>query len=126
MKEITIGYTFEQEITVQDKDSARSLGSGGLDVFGTPGMIALMENTALIMTRTFLDEGEDTVGIEINTKHTKASPIGEKVKCIAEITAVEGRKVSYKIKAIDSKEDLIGSATHDRFVVDTARFMAKL
>jgi len=121
-----IGQTYTQTIIVQDKDSARSLGSGSLDVFGTPAMIALMENTALEMVRPALPEGNDTVGIEINAKHLKASPIGAKITCKATITAIEGRKISYELIATDASGDTIGSATHDRFVVDIVKFMSKL
>jgi len=121
-----IGQTFTKTITVQEKDSARSLGSGGLDVFGTPAMIALMENTALMMVRDYLPEGSDTVGIEINAKHLKASAIGAEISCTATITAIDGRKISYSIEAKDASGDLIGTATHDRFVVDMEKFMRKL
>lgn len=121
-----VGQSFTKTITVQDKDSARSLGSGGLDVFGTPAMIALMENTALVMVRPSLPEGSDTVGIEINAKHMKASPIGAEISCTATITAIDGRKISYSIEAKDDSGDIIGTATHDRFVVDMEKFMSKL
>ncbi|MDA3853023.1 MAG: thioesterase family protein, partial [Bacteroidales bacterium] len=117
------GQTFSQTITVQEENTARSLGSGGLDVFGTPAMIALMENTALLMVIESLPKGSDTVGMEINAKHTKASPIGTSISCTATITAIEGRKISYEITAKDNSGDTIGTATHDRFVVDTERFM---
>ena len=121
-----IGKTFTKTITVQDKDSARSLGSGGLDVFGTPAMIALMENTALLMVRADLPAGGDTVGIEINAKHLKASPIGAEITCTSTITAIDGRKISYAIEAKDNHGDTIGTATHDRFVVDMEKFMSKV
>lgn len=121
-----VGQTFTQTLVVEEKDSARVLGSGGLDVFGTPAMIALMEKTALMLVRPSLETGTDTVGIEINAKHIKASPIGAEITCTATITAIEGRKISYAIEAKDNHGDTIGSATHDRFIVDTERFMSKL
>jgi predicted thioesterase len=121
-----VGQTFTQTLTVQDKDSARSLGSGGLDVFGTPAMIALMEKTALLMVRPSLEAGTDTVGIEINAKHLKASPIGAEITCTATIRAIDGRKISYTIEAKDGHGETIGTATHDRFIVDMDRFMSKL
>lgn len=121
-----VGQTSTKKITVQEKDSAKNLGSGGLDVFGTPAMIALMENVALNMLRNSLPEGSDTVGIEINAKHLKASPIGAEITCTATITAIDGRKISYAIEAKDAKGDIIGTATHDRFVVDIAKFVSKL
>ncbi len=123
---MNIGQTYTKTITTQDKDSARALGSGGLDVFGTPAMIALMENVALEMVRPSLPEGSDTVGIEINAKHLKASPIGATITCKATITAIDGRKISYKIEAHDGNGQLIGTATHDRFVIDMEKFMSKL
>jgi len=123
---IKVGSTYRQTITVADKDSAKSLGSGGLTVFGTPAMIAYMENTALVMVREFLPEGSDTVGIAINVKHLKASPIGAKITFDAVVTAVDGRKISYEIKATDEHGDEIGTATHDRFIVDIEKFMSRL
>ena len=121
-----IGQIYKQTITVQEKDSAKNLGSGGLDVFGTPAMIALMENTALSMVRLSLPEGSDTVGIEINAKHLKASRIGEDITCEAKITAIDGRKISYELVATDKHGNIIGTATHNRFIVDIQKFMSKL
>ncbi len=121
-----IGETSTKRIIVQEKDSARALGSGGLDVFGTPAMIALMENTALDMVRKDLPEGSDTVGIEINAKHLKASAIGTVILCTATITGIDGRKISYSIEAMEEESGkLIGTATHDRFIVDIEKFMSK-
>lgn len=124
--EITVGMTSEKTIVVADKDSARSLGSGGLDVFGTPAMIALMENVALDMIRPCLPEGSDSVGIMINAKHLKASAIGATIRCKATVVAVDGRKVSYEIVCNDESGDEIGSSVHDRFVVDMEKFMSRL
>lgn len=123
---ITIGLQSSKTITVLDKDSAKNLGSGTLNVFGTPAMIALMENVALDMIRPFLPEGLDSVGIEILAQHTKASPIGAQIKCTATITAVDGRKISYSITATDENDDTIGTAIHHRFVVDIEKFMKKV
>jgi predicted thioesterase len=120
------GDIFTQTITIQDKDSARNLGSGGLNVFGTPAMIAYMENTALQMVKPSLPQGSDTVGIEINVKHLKASPIGAEIIFSSEITNIDGRKISFKIKATDSDGNRIGTATHDRFIVDVEKFMSKI
>ncbi len=124
--EIPVGLELEKTITVQEKDSAKSLGSGGLDVFGTPAMIALMENIALEMIRPHLPEGEDSVGMMINAKHMKASLIGAKITGKARITAVDGKKVSYSIACYDESGATIGEAEHDRFVVTVERFMSKL
>lgn len=121
-----VGQIFNLPVVVAEKDSAMALGSGGLDVFGTPALVAYMENAALKMVQNDLPDGSDTVGIAIDVKHMKASPIGAKINVSAKITAVEGRKISFDIVATDEAGDVIGSAVHDRFVVDKARFMSKL
>ncbi|MCQ2218241.1 MAG: thioesterase family protein [Paludibacteraceae bacterium] len=121
-----VGQSYTQTITVREQDSAVALGSGGLNVFGTPAMIAYMEGTALTMVKNDLPEGSDTVGIEINVKHCKASAIGSKITFTATITEIDGRRIAYAIEAKDEKGDLIGSADHQRFVVDKERFMSKL
>jgi predicted thioesterase len=124
--EIPVGLKAEKKITVEAKDSAKALGSGGLDVYGTPAMIALMENVALDMIRPYLPEGNDSVGIKMNADHIKASPVGAKITCESTIFAVDGRKVSYHIVCFDESGDKIGFASHDRFVVDVERFLSKL
>lgn len=121
-----VGQIFNLPVVVAEKDSATALGSGGLDVFGTPALVAYMENAALKMVQNDLPDGSDTVGIAIDVKHVKASPIGAKINVSAKITAVEGRKISFDIVATDEAGDVVGSAVHDRFVVDKARFMSKL
>lgn len=123
---ITIGAELVKTITVETKDSAKSLGSGGLDVFGTPAMIALMENTALSLLKNYLPEGSDSVGTAVDAKHLKASPIGAKISCKATITAVEGRKVDFEIVASDESGDTVGTCKHGRFIVDVERFMSKI
>jgi predicted thioesterase len=121
-----VGQIFNLPIVVAEKDSAKVLGSGGLDVFGTPALVTYMECAALKMVQNDLPDGSDTVGIAIDVKHVKASPIGAKINVSAKITAVEGRKISFDIVATDEAGDVVGSAVHDRFVVDKARFMSKL
>ena len=76
--EIKIGHSFTQEITVQHKDTAAVYGSGKLEVFATPAMVGLMENTAIKCLEGMLDADSDTVGIEINTKHVKATAVAAK------------------------------------------------
>ncbi len=123
---IPVGLKAEKEITVETKDTAKVLGSGGLDVYGTPAMIALMENVAMTMINSYVEEGNDSVGIKMNADHMKASPVGAKIKCEATISAVEGRKISYDIVCTDGTGSVIGKASHDRFVVDVERFLSKL
>ncbi|MFA6779836.1 MAG: thioesterase family protein [Paludibacteraceae bacterium] len=123
---MNVGQCSSQTITVKEKDSAIALGSGSLNVFGTPAMIAYMEGLALKMVQNDIPEGCDTVGIGINAKHIKASPIGSKITFTSTVSAIDGKKISYSIEAKDEKGETIGSATHDRFIVDKERFMNKL
>ncbi len=123
---IPVGLKAEKEITVETKDTAKVLGSGTLDVYGTPAMIALMENVAMEMIGPYLEEGSDSVGVKMNAEHMKASPIGAKIKCEATISVVEGRKVSYEIVCSDQSGATIGNASHDRFVIDVERFLSKI
>lgn len=124
MKEIKIGSVLTKEITVTDDLLACHVGSGIVNVYATPMMIALMENTACECLNPFLDEGETSVGVMMNTTHDAATPAGMKVSVTAEITAVDRKKVSFSIIAKDEK-DVIGKASHDRFVVVKEKFEAK-
>lgn len=124
MKEIKIGSVLTKEITVTDDLLACHVGSGIVNVYATPMMIALMENTACECLNSFLDEGETSVGVMMNTTHDAATPAGMKVSVTAEITAVDRKKVSFSIIAKDEK-DVIGKASHDRFVVVKEKFEAK-
>lgn len=119
------GITFNQTITVQPKDTAIVYGSGKLEVFATPAMVALMENTAVRCLETYLEKGQDTVGIEINVKHIKATAVGGKVNCKATVKEIEGRRIRFEIEAED-EQGPIGYAVHDRFIIDPIKFMAKL
>lgn len=124
MKEIKIGNVLTKEITVTDDLLACHVGSGIVNVYATPMMIALMENTACECLNPFLDEGETSVGVMMNTTHDAATPAGMKVSVTAEITAIDRKKVSFSIIAKDEK-DVIGKASHDRFVVVKEKFEAK-
>lgn len=122
---MNIGKTYTSEAVVTLEKCACSVGSGDLQVFATPAMIALMENAAMLCVATELEEGSTTVGSAISTTHIRPSAVGAKVCATATLTAVEGRKLSFTIVASDEK-GVIGEAEHTRFVVDGAKFMAKL
>jgi predicted thioesterase len=125
MKTIPTGHTCEYAENVTQDKLASSVGSGLLQVYSTPSMIALMERTASTALQPFLDEGENSVGTEVNIRHLKATPEGMQVRCVAEVKEVEGRKVVFSLEASDEK-GIIGSGVHTRFVIDTERFLAKL
>lgn len=122
---ITKGIKGNSEKTVQLADTALHHGSGLVEVFATPAMIAMMENCANESIQPFLPEGSITVGIKIDTTHSKATPVGEKVFCRSEVTEVEDRKIVFKITCSD-EHGTIGEAYHERFIVNKEKFMAKL
>ncbi len=121
---IEIGIKGKEETIVCDENSAVVMGSGTLKVFATPSMAALMEKTAWKSVVPYLEEGQCTVGTKLNLSHTASTPIGMKVYCESELTAVEGRKLVFKITAMDECGE-IGSCEHERFIVDDVKFQNK-
>lgn len=119
------GLTYTSETIVDNSNTAATMGSGDLAVFATPAMTALMENAAMNAVAGQLDAGSTTVGSMIETTHLHPSALGEKIKATATLTAIEGRKLTFSIKAEDSK-GIIGEGTHVRYIVDREKFMAKL
>lgn len=119
-----IGTKNTKQITVEEKDTALSYGSGTLKVFATPAMIALMENTAMNAVSAYLEEGQATVGTEINVNHLSATPVGGTVTCEAELAEIDGRRLVFNVRAFDDK-GIIGEGTHQRFIVKTEKFLAK-
>ena len=119
------GLTYTSTLVVSDEHVAAVMGSGDLHVFATPAMVALMENAATLAVAEHLPEGSTTVGAMMNTSHVKPSPIGDTVKTTAVLTDIEGRKLTFSIKAEDSK-GIIGEAVHVRYIVDRECFMSKL
>ncbi len=125
MPELPPGLSAELEHTVTDADTASRWGSGGLPVFSTPALVGLMESAAVAALTGHLSPGQTTVGGHIDVRHLAATPVGVTVRARAELIAIEGRKLVFKIQAWDEVE-LIGEADHDRFVIDEAKFMAKV
>ena len=114
-----------EELVVEHKDTAAVYGSGALEVFATPAMIALMEKTCLMSVCDKIGEGNTTVGIAVNIKHLKASPVGATIRCEAELIEVDRRRLVFKVQCFEG-ENLTGEGIHERFVVESAKFMAKL
>lgn len=117
--------TYTSELVVSKDHVAAVMGSGDLHVFATPAMVALMENAAMLAVAGHLPEGATTVGAMMNTSHVKPSPVDETIRATATLVGIEGRKLTFSIKAEDGK-GIIGEAEHVRFVVDRERFMNKL
>ena len=124
MKEMQPGIKGLQEITVTGSDTAAVYGSGSLEVFGTPAMIALMEKTALNSIVPYLDETEGSVGTALDVKHTAATPVGMKVTCESELVEVDRKRLVFRLSVRD-EAGLIGEGTHERFVIDNEKFMEK-
>jgi len=114
--ELKAGIKGKAELTVKEKDTARIYGSGLVDVFATPAMIALMEKAAHTSIGEFLPEGFITVGTEVNIKHIKATKPGKKVWAESELKSAEGKKLTFGIIAFD-EDGKIGFGTHTRYIV---------
>ncbi len=119
------GLTKTQTIVVTSEHSAKIHGSGNLDVYSTPAMVGLMENTACKCIASTLDKNLDTVGIHIDVKHIKATKIGAKVSCTATLIEIDGKKLTFEIEAND-EGGLIGTARHKRYIIDPVKFLARL
>lgn len=120
-----IGLKGKQEQVVSNELTAAHVGSGLAPVFATPMMVALMEQTCAESVTPFLQEGESTVGTHIDISHCSATPVGLKVWCESELVEVDRRRLTFAVKAYD-EAGLIGEGRHERFVIDNAKFMAKV
>lgn len=113
-------YTLSHIVT--DSETADKIGSGGLPVFSTPSLIALMEKTSFLLAA---EDGHQTVGTKVEISHLKASKVGTELVSTAELLEVDGRKLRFKVSVKD-ETGLVGEGFHERFVIDPERFMAKL
>lgn len=123
---LEVGLQYEITRVVEMKDTAASVASGALAVFGTPVMIAMMEEASLNLVQAHLEEGDSTVGIEISVKHLKATNIGVGVKIVSTLTKIDGRFLSFDIKGYEEDGTLIGEGTHQRCIINTKKFLDKL
>ena len=121
---IEVGMKGEVTTLAEREDTALEVGSGSLLVYATPCMVALMEGAACEAIADALDENETTVGTELNIRHTAATPVGLEVRAEATVTAVDGKAISFEVRAFDEAGEL-GSGTHKRFVVNSQRFLDK-
>ena len=123
--ELKKGLSSQSSVTVSAGNTASAMGSGDLDVFATPAMVALMENAAMKAVADALPEGSTTVGAEMNVTHIKPSGLGAEIVATAVLTGVEGRKLTFNVGARDA-EGMIGEGIHIRYAVDRRRFMEKV
>ena len=125
MEEIVPGLVGEIEMVVREENTARHLGSGNVAVLATPEMIRLMEKAAVAAVDHLLPDGHRTVGVAVNVRHLTATPVGMRVRAQAELTAVEGRKLIFRVAADDEAEK-IGEGEHSRVIIDLERFKARV
>jgi predicted thioesterase len=124
MVTLTPGLSGESEAQVSEADTAARWGSGLVPVYATPALVGLMENASVKAITPHLPAGKTSVGGRIDVRHQAATPIGMRVRARAELVEVDGKRLVFRVKAWDEVE-LIGEATHVRFVVDEARFVAR-
>ncbi len=126
MKDFKKGLTSEAVAKVTTDMSARAVKSGSLDVLATPALIALMEHASCNCAAYLLDENETTVGTRISISHDKASAIGETIRATAVLESVNARRLTFSVCAYDSKNDIIGKGTIERFLVISDKFMKRV
>ncbi|MGE5261941.1 MAG: thioesterase family protein [Acidobacteriota bacterium] len=125
IENIKPGLVGEADETVSSSRTAAFFGSGLVAAYGTPAMVALMENATVAALHKYLGPGQTSVGTEVCIKHLAATPVGMHARARAMVTAVDGRKVVFQVDAWDDREK-IGEGTVIRFVVDEARFNDRL
>ena len=121
---IKTGIKGHFETTVTDQFSAKTLGSGTMDVLGTPGLAAFAERCTWESVHPFLEEGEGTVGISMELKHLSATPVGQDVRFESELIEVDGRRLKFRFEAFDAAGK-IGEGEHERFIVVKEKFLVK-
>ena len=122
---MNVGQKYTSEIKVEEKHLACNVGSGDLPVFGTPMMMALMENAAMLCVTQNLEEGQSTVGGFISSSHIKPTGLGRTVRATAELIAIDGRKLKFKVTAED-EDGKIGEGEHLRFIINKEKFMGNV
>ena len=120
---LEVGMKHSVELVVDKSKTAAAAGSGGLEVFGTPYMIALMECTCKELAQKELDDSQGAVGISISTNHKAATPMGMKVTCEAELVEIDRSRLVFNVVCSDEM-DVIGEGQHQRFIIDNEKFLA--
>lgn len=121
---LEVGITHSEALMVTDENTALALGSGTVRVFATPAMINMIEFTSSKAVAGELDTGQTTVGTELHVSHVAPTPIGMEVRCTSKLVKVDGRALSFEVEVVDDT-GVVGRGTHDRFIVDQAKFESK-
>lgn len=121
---VELGLKGETRAVVTPDITARAMRSGYLDVLATPMLIALMEEASLLAVAPHLEEGMDTVGTRVDIAHLAATPLGMSIRVESELIEIDRRRLVFSVKAYDERE-LIGEGTHERFIINVDKFLAK-
>lgn len=122
---LNVGLKGSQTEAVTKDKTAEAMGSGGLPVYATPAMIALMEKTAMLSVEKELDEGCSTVGTKLEIEHVSATALGKEITCESELIEIDRRRLVFSVTAYDNA-GVIGKGKHERFIIDCAKFMEKV
>lgn len=122
--ELKLGIKGSQTWTVTPELTADRVGSGSVCVFATPMMIALIEKTCLMSVAPYLEEGQGTVGTQVDVSHSAATPVGMRVTAESELVEIDRRRLLFRVTVYDESGP-VGEGRHERFVIDTARFQEK-
>jgi predicted thioesterase len=125
MPNIPIGAKGEQKLLVTSESAITFMGTDGPRVLSTPHMIGYMERTCRDAVLPLLDAGCDTVGTHVDVYHLAAAPIGAVVTFTAEVVAVDGRRIQFRVEAWDETEK-IGEGTHERAIINVAKFATRI
>ncbi len=121
---LEVGIKGKHSVMATPERSAKAAGSGDLEVFSTPALVALMEQTALLSVEPYLEEGQGTVGTKLDISHDAATPLGMCVSCESELIEIDRRRLVFQVEAYDEK-GRIGGGRHERFIIDEKKFMEK-
>lgn len=120
-----IGQTYTSQLLVEERHLAINVGSGDLLVLATPVMVMLMENAAMKSVADTIADDETTVGAQVSVSHLRPTPLADTVNATATLVEIDGRKLTFRVIAEDSK-GLVGEGTHVRYIVNRERFVSKI
>lgn len=121
-----IGAQSLRTYVVQPQETAMAFESGDLEVLATPRLVGMFESVAKDMLGANLTPENTSVGVHVDLKHLKATAVGQTVEIMVTVTAIEGRRYTFALRAVDASNDVIGEGTHTRVVVNRQRFLEGL
>ncbi len=121
---VAVGLKGEARLVVGDADTARALGSGDVEVLGTPKLVALFEQATVEALTGVLDEGQSSVGMRVQIDHLQPTPVGAEIVVEAHLEKIEGRRITFTVTASDSG-GLVAAGKVTRVMVDVEKFMSK-